>query len=70
VIANDITLRRGGEAGMGLESSGATFVGRSYPGEIKHLIWLIGEAVEPPGYALVDRLDDEPDYDPGNRTAA
>lgn len=73
-------------------TQGATFVGRGYPGEIKHLIWLIGEALEHPGYALVDilqpcvtfnkpraydyyrervyKLDDEPDYDSGNRTAA
>ena len=71
---------------------GATFVGRGYAGEIKHLVWLIGEAMEHPGYALVDilqpcvtfnkpraydyynervyKLDDESDYDPGNRTAA
>lgn len=71
---------------------GATFVGRGYPVEIKHLIWLIGEALEHPGYAMVDilqpcvtfnkqrayeyyseriyKLDDEPDYDPSNRTVA
>jgi len=35
---------------------GATFVGRGYPGELKHLRWLIGEALEHPGYALVDIL--------------
>jgi 2-oxoglutarate ferredoxin oxidoreductase subunit beta len=35
---------------------GATFAGRGYPGELKHLRWLIGEALEHPGYALVDIL--------------
>jgi 2-oxoglutarate ferredoxin oxidoreductase subunit beta len=35
---------------------GANFVARGYPGDIKHLIWLIGEALEWPGYALVDIL--------------
>jgi 2-oxoglutarate ferredoxin oxidoreductase subunit beta len=35
---------------------GATFVARGYSGEIKHLAWLIGEAIEHPGYALVDVL--------------
>jgi 2-oxoglutarate ferredoxin oxidoreductase subunit beta len=35
---------------------GAGFVARGFPGELKHLIWLIGEALEFPGYALVDIL--------------
>jgi 2-oxoglutarate/2-oxoacid ferredoxin oxidoreductase subunit beta len=35
---------------------GATFVGRGFPGDLKHLRWLIGEALEHPGYALVDIL--------------
>lgn len=37
-------------------SAGATFVSRGYSGELKHLAWLIGEALEHPGYALVDVL--------------
>jgi len=37
-------------------SIGATFVARGYSGELKHLAWLIGEALEHPGYALVDVL--------------
>jgi 2-oxoglutarate ferredoxin oxidoreductase subunit beta len=37
-------------------TAGATFVGRGYSGELKHLAWLIGEALEHPGYALVDVL--------------
>jgi 2-oxoglutarate ferredoxin oxidoreductase subunit beta len=35
---------------------GATFVSRGYSGELRHLVWLIGEALEHPGYALVDVL--------------
>lgn len=35
---------------------GAQFVARGYPGDIRHLTWLIGEALEWPGYALVDIL--------------
>lgn len=35
---------------------GATFVARGYSGELKHLAWLIGEALEHQGYALVDVL--------------
>ncbi len=35
---------------------GATFVARGYSNELKHLAWLIGEALEHPGYALVDVL--------------
>jgi 2-oxoglutarate ferredoxin oxidoreductase subunit beta len=71
---------------------GATFVSRGYSGELKHLAWLIGEALEHPGYALVDvlqpcvtwnrgyaydfynervyKLEEEPGYDPSDRTAA
>lgn len=33
---------------------GATFVARGYSGELQHLAWLIGEALEHPGYALLD----------------
>jgi 2-oxoglutarate ferredoxin oxidoreductase subunit beta len=35
---------------------GATFVSRGYSGELRHLAWLIGEALQHPGYALVDVL--------------
>ena len=35
---------------------GATFVSRGYSGELKHLAWLIGQALVHPGYALVDVL--------------
>jgi 2-oxoglutarate ferredoxin oxidoreductase subunit beta len=73
-------------------TAGATFVSRGYSGELKHLAWLIGEALEHPGYALVDvlqpcvsfnrsyaydyyservyKLEEEPGYDPADRTAA
>jgi len=37
-------------------TAGATFVSRGYSGELKHLAWLIGEALAHPGYALVDVL--------------
>ena len=37
-------------------SAGATFVARGYPGELRHLVWLIGEALQHVGYALVDVL--------------
>jgi 2-oxoglutarate ferredoxin oxidoreductase subunit beta len=37
-------------------TAGATFVARGYSGEIQQLVWLIGEALEHPGYALVDVL--------------
>jgi 2-oxoglutarate ferredoxin oxidoreductase subunit beta len=37
-------------------AAGATFVSRGYSGELKHLAWLIGEALEHSGYALVDVL--------------
>lgn len=73
-------------------TAGATFVSRGYSGELKHLAWLIGEALKHPGYALVDvlqpcvtwnrayaydfynervyKLEDEPGYDPTDRTVA
>jgi 2-oxoglutarate ferredoxin oxidoreductase subunit beta len=73
-------------------SAGATFVSRGYSGEVQHLAWLIGEALQHPGYALVDvlqpcvtwnrgyaydfyrdrvyKLEEEPGYDPADRTAA
>ncbi len=35
---------------------GATFVSRGYSGELQHLAWLIGQALDHPGYALVDVL--------------
>jgi 2-oxoglutarate ferredoxin oxidoreductase subunit beta len=37
-------------------ATGATFVSRGYPGELRHLVWLIGQALQHPGYALVDVL--------------
>ena len=37
-------------------AAGATFVARGYPGELRHLAWLIGEALHHEGYALVDVL--------------
>jgi len=37
-------------------AAGAQFVSRGYSGELKHLAWLIGQALEYPGYALVDVL--------------
>jgi len=37
-------------------TAGATFVSRGYSGELRHLAWLIGEALKHPGYALVDVL--------------
>ncbi len=73
-------------------SAGATFVARGYSGELQHLAWLIGEALDHPGYALLDvlqpcvtfnrsyayeyynervyKLEEEPGYDPADRTAA
>lgn len=70
----------------------AKFVARGYPGELKHLISLLGEALAWPGYALVDilqpcvtfngersynyyrdrvyKLEEDPSYDPSNRTMA
>jgi len=37
-------------------AAGATFVARGFPGELRHLAWLIGQALQHPGYALVDVL--------------
>ena len=37
-------------------AAGARFVSRGYAGELKHLAWVIGQALEYPGYALVDVL--------------
>jgi len=73
-------------------TAGATFVARGYSGELQHLAWLIGEALEHRGYALIDvlqpcvtwnrnyaydfyrervyKLEEEPGYDPADRTAA
>jgi len=44
-------------------TAGATFVARGYPGELRHLAWLIGEALQHPGYALVDVLQPCVTYD-------
>ena len=41
----------------------ATFVARGYPGELRHLACLIGEALQHPGYALVDVLQPCVTYD-------
>ena len=35
---------------------GATFVARGYAAELRHLAWLIGEALQHRGYALIDVL--------------
>jgi len=35
---------------------GATFVARGYAAELRHLVWLIGEALQHRGYALIDVL--------------
>jgi 2-oxoglutarate ferredoxin oxidoreductase subunit beta len=37
-------------------TAGATFVSRGYSGELRHLVWLIGEALNHSGYALIDVL--------------
>ncbi len=37
-------------------AAGATFVARGYPMEMHQLVWIIGEALQHPGYALVDVL--------------
>jgi 2-oxoglutarate ferredoxin oxidoreductase subunit beta len=37
-------------------AAGGTFVARGYPGKLPHLVWLIGQALQHPGYALVDVL--------------
>jgi 2-oxoglutarate ferredoxin oxidoreductase subunit beta len=35
---------------------GATFVARGYAAELRHLVWMIGEALQHRGYALIDVL--------------
>jgi 2-oxoglutarate ferredoxin oxidoreductase subunit beta len=35
---------------------GATFVARGYAGQFQHLVWVLGEALQHDGYALVDVL--------------
>jgi 2-oxoglutarate ferredoxin oxidoreductase subunit beta len=35
---------------------GATFVARGYPGQLRHLVWILTEALQHRGYALVDVL--------------
>ena len=37
-------------------AAGATFVARGYALELRHLVWLIGQALQHSGYALVDVL--------------
>jgi 2-oxoglutarate ferredoxin oxidoreductase subunit beta len=37
-------------------SMGATFVARGYPGDLRHLVWVLGQALQHRGYALVDVL--------------
>lgn len=37
-------------------ASGATFVARGFAGDVKHLAWLIEQAVEHKGFALIDVL--------------
>jgi len=37
-------------------SAGATFVSRGYAGEPRHLVWIIGQALQHEGYALIDVL--------------
>ena len=37
-------------------AAGATFVARGYSGQARHLAWLIGQALQHRGYALVDVL--------------
>ena len=37
-------------------AAGATFVARGYSLELRHLVWLIGQALQHSGYALVDVL--------------
>jgi len=37
-------------------SMGATFVARGYAGELRHLVWILGQALHHRGYALVDVL--------------
>lgn len=35
---------------------GATFVARGYAAELRHLVWIMGEALQHRGYALIDVL--------------
>ena len=35
---------------------GATFVARGYAGRLRHLVWILGQALQHRGYALVDVL--------------
>ena len=35
---------------------GATFVARGYAGELRHLVWILSQALQHKGYALVDVL--------------
>jgi len=73
-------------------AAGATFVGRGFPADLRHLVELLKKALAHPGYALVDvlqpcvsfnrayaydyyqprvyKLEEEPGYDPADRTAA
>jgi 2-oxoglutarate ferredoxin oxidoreductase subunit beta len=73
-------------------AAGATFVGRGFPADLKHLIEVLKKALEHRGYALVDvlqpcvsfnrayaynyyrprvyKLEEEPGYDPTDRSAA
>jgi 2-oxoglutarate ferredoxin oxidoreductase subunit beta len=73
-------------------AAGATFIGRGFPGDLRHLVELLKKAITHPGYALVDvlqpcvsfnraysydyyqprvyKLEEEPDYDPADRTSA
>ncbi len=37
-------------------AGGATFVARGFAGDVKQLVWLIQQAVQHPGYALIDVL--------------
>jgi 2-oxoglutarate ferredoxin oxidoreductase subunit beta len=37
-------------------AAGGTFVSRGWSGDIKHLVWLISEALQHRGYALIDVL--------------
>ena len=36
--------------------AGATFVALGYSGELRHLVWLIGQALQHPGEVLVGVL--------------
>ena len=45
-------------------ASGATFVARGFAGDVKHLAWLIKEAVHHRGFALIDVLQPCVAWDP------